>query len=302
MSAEKKRFVSIAVLLSILTPRIGHIYNGLLKKGLLLLSFWVIAPNILWALNLDKLFWGLILMIIFAVVFWLYVLVDVILLTLKNKSYNLKKFNTPILYFGLLILVGTFNYFFNDLEKEARTYVIVSPSMYPTLQLDDRIWVDLEIDKNTPFNYGDLVVYTDGWAHLVCRIAGLPGDTIAMSEDALVINGDRQKSKYLRTGIDHVYELKIYQGSFSNKKHEFSIYNEIPKFFGNRSEMENLVVEENQFFILADNRTNGLDSRDYGTIKRDSILGKPLFIYWSKERTKIGENLNKQVVTLAKKA
>jgi signal peptidase I len=44
---------------------------------------------------------------------------------------------------------------------------------------------------------------------------------------------------------------------------------------------EDLVVPPGHYFMMGDNRTNSMDSRHWGFVPRENILGRPLFVYWS---------------------
>ncbi len=93
----------------------------------------------------------------------------------------------------------------------------------------------------------------------VKRVIGVPGDSIEFQGDTLFLNGEEVVEEYLDNNIDYNY------ASFS-----------LETLFGVEE------VPEDQFFVLGDNRTIGgsLDSREFGFVDRESILGKVSLRYW----------------------
>ena len=65
-----------------------------------------------------------------------------------------------------------------------------------------------------------------------------------------------------------------------------------PSGAGNRDNYGPVVVPENSYFFLGDNRENANDSRFWGYVGREEIVGKALYIYWSKEKSRIGLKFN----------
>ena len=89
---------------------------------------------------------------------------------------------------------------------------------------------------------------------IVKRIIGLPGETVKYDNNILYINGKRTHDDFRMKTRD--YDLSKY-----------TEYDKIP---------------EGYYFVLGDNRTNSMDSRDYkiGLVKKSQILGKPIFRIW----------------------
>lgn len=93
----------------------------------------------------------------------------------------------------------------------------------------------------------------------VKRVIGVPGDSIEFQGDTLILNGEEIDEEYLDNGFDYNF------ASFS-----------LETLFGVEE------VPKNKFFVLGDNRTVGgsLDSREFGFVDQESVLGKVSLRYW----------------------
>lgn len=92
----------------------------------------------------------------------------------------------------------------------------------------------------------------------ISRIAGKTGDRIAIINKIFYRNGNEianSPGKYL----------------FSDSRTPF------PADFSSRDNLPEIIVKENSFFVLADNRDEGLDSREIGLISTKNLIGKALF-------------------------
>lgn len=93
----------------------------------------------------------------------------------------------------------------------------------------------------------------------VKRVIGVPGDSIEFQGDTLFLNGEEVVEEYLDNNFDYNY------ASFS-----------LETLFGVEE------VPDDKFFVLGDNRTVGgsLDSREFGFVDQESVLGKVSLRYW----------------------
>lgn len=154
---------------------------------------------------------------------------------------------------------------------------VPSASMEPSILTGDRIWVNkLAYDIQLPFTdiaitqvadpeRGDIVVF-DSEAlgkRLVKRVIGLPGDTLAMHDNQLFINGER--IGYIHSSQDETIEV------LPNKNHLIRISQSPRRPYANFSEVR---VPENHYLMLGDNRDNSSDSRVFGFVPREEIVGK----------------------------
>ncbi len=87
------------------------------------------------------------------------------------------------------------------------------------------------------------------------RILGLPGEKVKLSGGRFYINGQLLEEPYLPQGLLTIPEAFLSEG-------------------------EEIVVPDGQYFVAGDNRPASSDSRDFGPIKKEAIIGKALLRYW----------------------
>ena len=192
-------------------------------------------------------------------------------------------------------------------------YVIPSGSMIPTLLVHDHILVNkLAYGVRVPFTKswlfksgdpqrGDIVVFRsveDNGYFMIKRVVGVPGDTIEVDQGGfLKVNGTKVESKPLSVSSEpgshdpyyHVKESDIggsygefdfYEENLDGVKHRILLTKGVPRFFDRP-----VKVAENEFFCMGDNRDNSKDSRYWGALPRENLLGKALFVWLSCDET-----------------
>jgi len=105
---------------------------------------------------------------------------------------------------------------------------------------------------------GDVVVFKAPPTYkdeFIKRIVGLPGETISIQRGKVYINGRELKENYIP---ENTY---ITPGKYLQ-------------------EGQNLVIPQNSYFVLGDNREHSLDSRNIGPVERQYITGRAWFVYW----------------------
>ncbi|HZS54553.1 MAG TPA: signal peptidase I [Bryobacteraceae bacterium] len=186
----------------------------------------------------------------------------------------------------LLLLFGT--------TTLVQAFVIPTGSMEDTLLIGDHLLVDKLAYSPTgtvsryllPYEqpkHGDIIVFHpphDITQTYVKRVIGIPGDHIKMVNRIVYRNGVRLNEPY-------VVNKFPYDPSRDNFPGEPSPFAEGLQAQLQRDMLENhvvngeVVVPPNSYFAMGDNRDNSLDSRYWGFVPRDYIIGKPLLIYWS---------------------
>jgi len=138
---------------------------------------------------------------------------------------------------------------------------------------------------------GDIIVLEppfDRSVPYVKRCMGVPGDTVEMRNKVLYVNGVRLDEPYTR----HVDPTVQSQGErmYSRPDYTWQVRylarpEDSPQYCPNRDNFGPLVVPQGVYFCLGDNRDDSYDSRYWGFVDRDLVLGRPLVIYfsWDKE-------------------
>lgn len=133
---------------------------------------------------------------------------------------------------------------------------VVGESMYPTLQDKDQLWVEKISPVINKLEHGDIITFSvhdpalgpAADEDLVKRVIGVPGDHLEIKDDGVYLNGSLLDETYLIDG------MITYRSS-----HE--AYNDI-------------VLDDGMYFVMGDNRINSRDSRSFGPIHEDDIIGE----------------------------
>jgi signal peptidase I len=163
-------------------------------------------------------------------------------------------------------------------------------SMNPTILEGDLIYVNkVAYDLRFPLTQyrlarwsnperGDIVICfspEDG-VRLVKRVVGLPGETVEMRDNVLLING----TPVSYTQIDPEYAQQLpdrlkYRSILATEELEGSAHAvmSVPSVKAVRN-FGPVTIPEGQYFVLGDNRDNSRDSRYFGFVERDSIIGE----------------------------
>src|SRR5260370_29490846 len=128
---------------------------------------------------------------------------------------------------------------------------------------------------------GDIVVFRypmEPSVYFVKRIVGLPGDHIHMRDRVVFINGKPLQEGYV---VHRLSRHDFYRDNFPHGEDPRDMdcpwCRELPRFVREGE----LVVPPRQYFLLGDNRDQSSDSRYWGFVPRDNVLGRPLVIYLS---------------------
>jgi signal peptidase I len=204
-----------------------------------------------------------------------------------------KKEIRPLLIFALIL--------FSLRSSLADWNVVPSGSMQPTILVGDRVWVNkLAYDLKVPFTTrhiaewsnpqrGDIAVFfspKDG-TRLVKRVIGLPGDTVELRNEQLVINGEPVDYTTLDPKIPgQLSEPERVRSIFATEKlparsHAVMVINGVQalRTFGP------VPVAADHYFMMGDNRDNSFDTRYFGTVDRSQIVGRASSVVLSLDKS-----------------
>lgn len=128
----------------------------------------------------------------------------------------------------------------------------------------------------------DIVVFTpphEPDKNYVKRLVGLPGDTLMMKDKILYLNGEPLTEEYSQ----HVDPVDIVVHSMEWQRNYLVSTVDPATYRPTRDNWGPIVVPENSYFVLGDNRDDSEDSRYWGFVDADAVKGQPLFIYYSFE-------------------
>jgi signal peptidase I len=189
----------------------------------------------------------------------------------------------------LLLLFGT--------TTLVQAFVIPTGSMEDTLRVGDHLLVDKlayapagSISRHfLPYEepkHGDIIVFrypADISQTFVKRVIGVPGDRIKMVNGVVYRNGVRLNEPYVYLKLPPDPQRDNFPGPptpYADPQHPLQAVLQQDMLEHHVVNGE-VVVPPNSYFAMGDNRDNSLDSRYWGFVPRDYIVGKPLLIYWS---------------------
>lgn len=161
-----------------------------------------------------------------------------------------------------------------------QAFRIPSSSMENTLLVGDHIFVNkflygyhIPFTKGRVLSFthpkrGDIVVFVfpeDKSKDFIKRVVGIPGDTVEVREKVLYVNGKAQSEPYARYADGALIDTFVRQ----------------------RDNLPPVVVPPGKYFMMGDNRDRSYDSRFWGFVEEDALIGKALFIYFSIDLSKL---------------
>lgn len=282
-----RRRPSVAVVLSLLLPGLGHVYSGNLRtawRAALLLAGVVAAAYACAAylpggsLNTIVLFGG-------PLAVWIAVAASAHRTARRAASdYALKPFNRWWAYAtvaALFILVDQTAYRPLLYRLVARPYRSPSSSMEPTVLTGEFFFARHAPRSLSSVQRRDLIAFesvTEPGVSVMKRVVGLGGDTLQMRQDTLVVNGSAQVepfTQHIDPGGDAPSPDMVWQASYLLPGVDRLAYRP------SRSNWGPIVVPPNRCFVLGDNRHNSYDSRYWGFVPADRIRGRALRVYFS---------------------
>ncbi|HEY1271221.1 MAG TPA: signal peptidase I [Terriglobales bacterium] len=130
-------------------------------------------------------------------------------------------------------------------------------SMMPSLDDQERIFVNKFVYRLEPIQRGDIVVFRyprDPSKSYIKRVVGVAGDHIRIDNGLVYVNDDPLTEDY------------------------------VPASYTDERSYGEIVVPPHSYFLLGDHRSMSQDSREFGPVKENYIYGKAVFGYWPMEK------------------
>ncbi|HEY4382891.1 MAG TPA: signal peptidase I [Ktedonobacteraceae bacterium] len=142
------------------------------------------------------------------------------------------------------------------IRMAVQNFTIDGHSMEPSLHDTELIIVDKWSYLTHPPARGDVIVFVAPPAptqDYIKRVIGLPGDVITIRNNVVYVNNKP---------LDEKYVSPVNQGAINNKV------------------FQNMIIPANSYFVLGDNRRGSSDSRDWGCLPKQNIIGRAAVVYW----------------------
>ena len=173
----------------------------------------------------------------------------------------------------------------------AQPFRIPSESMEPTLLVGDFLLVNKQtvaadgsggLLPSATIRRGDIIVFhdpVDASLHLIKRVIGLPGERIRLHDHHVYINGQALTDPYAfySPGPPDSFRDNFPRLQSADPDINSLWWIRMRKLIDN----DELIIPAGNYFVLGDNRNDSEDSRYWGFVPRDAIVGKPLLIYFS---------------------
>ncbi len=130
-------------------------------------------------------------------------------------------------------------------------------SMMPSLEDQERIFVNKFVYRLEPIERGDIVVFRyprDPSKSYIKRVIGMAGDSIRIEAGQVYVNGEPLEEDY------------------------------VPTNYADARSYPEIVVPPHSYFVLGDHRSMSNDSRDFGPVNQSFIYGKAVFGYWPMDK------------------
>ncbi|WP_087973331.1 signal peptidase I [Oceanobacillus rekensis] len=178
------------------------------------------------------------------------------------KKYNYRRL-VPIVILAVVLAVILRSTIF-------ASYVVDGESMEPTLYDGNLLMVNkIVYDLKDVDRFDVIVFHANKEEDYVKRVIGLPGDEIEYKYDQLYVNSEKVKEKFLDSYVQ-ASDSKPFTQNFTLK--EITGKQKVP---------------EGKLFVMGDNRQDSLDSRSFGFISTEQLVGKVDVTYWPLSKTKL---------------
>lgn len=134
---------------------------------------------------------------------------------------------------------------------------VVGSSMHPTYKNGEMLMANKITYRVSEPKRGDVIIFKfSDTQDFIKRIVGIPGDEVMIKDGKIYINNELlDESKYLQSSVITNGGSYLHEG-------------------------QSITIQDNEYFVCGDNRTNSSDSREFGPITEDKIKGKAWIVYF----------------------
>jgi signal peptidase I len=199
--------------------------------------------------------------------------------TLSDWLVTSTRERIPSMLKSLAVLASTVLVYLVVSTTLMQAYVVPTPSMEGSLRVGDHLLVN-KFAPTRDVHRGDLVAFRypeDVRQTFIKRVIGLPGDHIRLLDKQVIRNGRRLVEPY---AMHSTSVIDAYRDNFPAGPALVNSPRGLDMLAHHLAGGE-VTVPARSLFVLGDNRDNSLDSRYWGFVPSENIVGRPLMVYWS---------------------
>ncbi len=277
--AYKKRHILVTVILTVLGFGLPLIYCGYLKAGLLIEVGTMIFIFMLFVLEgvVPTLPTTILLFSAFILLFVSLLIINIRFTLISNRLQKPRLRYAWLWIVGVIMVTGTVDYVGVSIIESnvVEAYKIPASSMEPTMLVGDYLMATKGIDPEE-LQYGDIIIFKYPFnqnQNYIKRLIAKEGDTIDIIDKEIYRNGEKLIEPYTKH-MDSVIIPYYDNGRWGQYR---------------RDNMPEIEIPPGRLFVLGDNRDNSADSRFWGFLDEDLVIGRARFIdfSWDSENNRI---------------
>jgi signal peptidase I len=264
---------SVAALLTVLTPGLGHLYIGQARRGITLFVLVMIADTLLMFAMMGVLarFWMFAVCLALLLGLWLFIMIDATTRAYRMRDVPQQGYNRWPIYTGAFVLaclVFAAPCIYAVHAKASGNLLwmnAVTASMEPTLREGEYFLADATYYRSRPPSRGEVAVYVHPKQedlHYIKRIVAVEGDRVAIKGGRTIVNGMAVEEPYVDASAPAAM-----------------------------ADMPETRVPAGHVFVLGDNRSIAVDSRDtvaHGPVPVKNLIGRVTDIAFSRHLPRLG--------------
>lgn len=286
----------IAAILSVVSPGLGHVYAGRILPAVLIVGLLELAAVPIATLAIQRSpALTLVATAILTPAFLAGVAVHAAHVAREPTARFASRLRVVSACVAFVLASGLVSTFVEAARDRylGEPFRVPSGAMNPALEIGDHFYTDASVYRRRAPERGDVAVFRvarDGSAiypadrrpdlpneTFVKRVVGVPGDSIRMEGAVLTVNGKTVTGPILERSFTTYDGRSLPLRAETLGSQSYEVLDDPSR----SSASTDFVVEPDRYFFAGDNRLNSNDSRYWGTVHRDDIVGKVSTIYWS---------------------